>query len=187
MGARERPAAIAAAFTVAAGVLSAWTSWRTWIVPFVDSSREMNVPVRLLAGERLYRDVAYYYGPAGPWLEAIGIALGGRRFAALEAVGLLAAVLLLGSLAVLAGRAGSRSRIGRLLRVFRSPIARSLIDHPIIRSPDFSSITSAVQVDWRVPARQLVPLRFPVQADPRFASRLPARGPGSRSRPGDGS
>src|SRR5450755_1504382 len=112
MGARERPAAIAAAFTVAAGVLSAWTSWRTWIVPFVDSSREMNVPVRLLAGERLYRDVAYYYGPAGPWLEALGIGLGGRHFAALEAVGLLAAVLLLGSLAVLAGRAGSRLSAG---------------------------------------------------------------------------
>ena len=94
--------------TVLAGALSAWASWRTWILPFVDSSREMNVPARLVAGERLYRDVVYYYGPAGPWINAAAIAAFGRRFASLEVAGLVAAVALFASLAFLSSRAGSR-------------------------------------------------------------------------------
>ncbi|MEP6769597.1 MAG: hypothetical protein ABJC61_13070 [Acidobacteriota bacterium] len=93
---------------VLAGSLSAAFSWRTWILPFVDSPREMNVPARLAAGERLYRDVVYYYGPAGPWINAAAIAAFGRRFASLEAAGLCAAVLLFGSLSVLTARAGGR-------------------------------------------------------------------------------
>ncbi|MEP7132270.1 MAG: hypothetical protein ABI914_03845, partial [Acidobacteriota bacterium] len=92
---------------VLAGVLSAAFSWRTWILPFVDSPREMNVPARIVAGERLYRDVVYYYGPAGPWINAAAIAAFGRRFASLEAVGLCAAVLLFASLSLLTRRAGS--------------------------------------------------------------------------------
>ncbi|MEO8433247.1 MAG: hypothetical protein ABI592_17225 [Acidobacteriota bacterium] len=91
-----------------AGVLSAAAAWRTWILPFVDSSREMNVPARLAAGERLYRDVVYYYGPAGPWINAAAISIFGRKFAVLEAVGALAAALLFLSLARLTVRAGSR-------------------------------------------------------------------------------
>ncbi len=108
------PSGRAALFAAAAvltvilfGVLSAALSWRTWIVPFVDSPREMNVPARLAAGERLYGDVVYYYGPAGPWISAAAIVAFGRRFAALEAVGLSAAVLLFGALLVLTRRAGS--------------------------------------------------------------------------------
>ncbi len=99
---------MASALTVIlVGVLSAAFSWRTWILPFVDSPREMNVPARLAAGERLYRDVVYYYGPAGPWINAAAIAAFGRRFAALEAVGASAAFLLFGSLWLLTRRAGS--------------------------------------------------------------------------------
>jgi hypothetical protein len=89
--------------TVLAGVLSAWASWRTWILRFVDSSREMNVSARLVAGERLYRDVVYYYGPAGPWINAAAVAAFGRRFASLEVVGPVAAAVLFASL-----RAGTR-------------------------------------------------------------------------------
>jgi hypothetical protein len=94
--------------TVLAGALSAWASWRTWILPFVDSSREMNVPARLVAGERLYRDVVYYYGPAGPWINAAAVAAFGRRFASLEVAGLVAAAVLFASLAILSSRAGTR-------------------------------------------------------------------------------
>lgn len=65
------------------------------------------MPARLAEGERLYRDVVYYYGPAGPWINALGIGLFGRRFVVLEAMGLLAALLLLGSLYRLTARAGS--------------------------------------------------------------------------------
>jgi 4-amino-4-deoxy-L-arabinose transferase-like glycosyltransferase len=98
--------------TVVAGMLSAWASWRCWINPFVDSSREMNVPARLAAGERLYRDVVYHYGPAGPWINALSIGIFGRRFAALELTGLLAGILLLVSLYRLAARAGSALAAG---------------------------------------------------------------------------
>src|SRR5438445_5034294 len=94
--------------TALAGALSAWASWRTWILPFVDSSREMNVPARLVDGERIYRDVVYYYGPAGPWANAAAIAAFGRRFVALEVAGLVAAAILFASLAYLSSRAGSR-------------------------------------------------------------------------------
>ena len=90
-----------------AGALSAAVSWRTWINPFVDSSREMNVPARVALGERLYRDVVYHYGPAGPWINALAIQIFGRRFAALEICGLLATALLLYSLFRLTERAGS--------------------------------------------------------------------------------
>ncbi len=92
---------------IVAGGLSAAVSWRTWINPFVDSSREMNVPARIAVGERLYRDVVYHYGPAGPWINALAIQLFGRRFAGLEMTGLLAAAVLLYSLFRLTERAGS--------------------------------------------------------------------------------
>ncbi len=91
----------------AAGAASAAASWQRWINPFLDAAREMNVPSRVAAGERLYRDVVYHYGPAGPWFEAGLIALFGRRFAALEAAALAAAVLLFASLWRLTARAGS--------------------------------------------------------------------------------
>jgi hypothetical protein len=91
-----------------AGAASAAASWQRWINPFLDAGREMNVPARLAAGERLYRDVVYHYGPAGPWLEAAALALFGRRFAVLEVLGLLAAGVLFASLWRLTARAGSR-------------------------------------------------------------------------------
>jgi hypothetical protein len=92
---------------ITAGVASAAASWQRWINPFVDASREMNVPARVAAGERLYRDVVYHYGPVGPWLEGAAIELFGRRFVVLEAAALSAAILLFVSLWKLASRAGS--------------------------------------------------------------------------------
>src|SRR6266540_1478661 len=67
----------------------------------------MNVPARIALGERLYRDVVYHYGPAGPWINALAIQLFGKRFAVLEMTGLLAAAVLLYSLFRLTERAGS--------------------------------------------------------------------------------
>lgn len=92
---------------LAAAALSAAAGWRTWILPFVDSSRELHVPARIAAGERLYRDVVYYYGPAGPWINAAAIRIFGRRFAALEIAAGVAAILLFAALARLTRRAGS--------------------------------------------------------------------------------
>ncbi len=87
-------------------------SWECWIQPFVDGSREMQVPARLAAGERLYRDVVYYYGPATPWLNAVALRLFGPRWGVLEIVGGLAAAALLFALYRLTARAGSRGSAG---------------------------------------------------------------------------
>ncbi len=88
-----------------------------WIHPFVDGSRELQVPARLAAGERLYRDVAYYYGPAAPWANSMAIRAFGRRFGALEAMGAAGAAGLLGALYRLARRAGSPLSAGAAVTV----------------------------------------------------------------------
>src|SRR5579864_5373208 len=61
-------------------------SWQCWIDPLVDSGREMDVPWRLLHGEHLYRDVTYYYGPVGPWANALALRLFGSSWLTLEVV-----------------------------------------------------------------------------------------------------
>jgi hypothetical protein len=65
------PALAKVALVTVAAAASLAANWLRWINPFVDSGREMNVPARLAAGERLYRDIVFYYGPAGPWLQAL--------------------------------------------------------------------------------------------------------------------
>jgi hypothetical protein len=67
----------------------------------------MDVPARLAAGERLYRDVTYNYGPAGPWLNALALRAFGNRWIVLEAVGLLLSAAILFLLFRLTARAGS--------------------------------------------------------------------------------
>jgi len=88
----RRPAAFAAAPYAVFAILAA-VSWNRWIEPFVDSGRELMVPWRLAHGERLYRDVAFYHGPLGPWLAALADLLAGRSLSARillsAAVGLL--------------------------------------------------------------------------------------------------
>ncbi|MBV8202356.1 MAG: hypothetical protein JOZ15_17200 [Acidobacteria bacterium] len=72
-------------------------SWQCWIDPLVDSGREMDVPWRLLQGEHLYRDVTYYYGPLGPWANALALRLLGNSWLTLELVcaGLSSCIFLL--------------------------------------------------------------------------------------------
>jgi Dolichyl-phosphate-mannose-protein mannosyltransferase len=73
----RRPGLLAAAPYAVFAVLTA-VSWNRWIEPFVDSGRELMVPWRLAHGERLYRDVAFYHGPLGPWLAALADLVAGR-------------------------------------------------------------------------------------------------------------
>ena len=95
-----------------AGAASALLSWERWIRPFVDGSRELQVPARVAGGERLYRDVAYYYGPAAPWANGAALEIFGRRFAVLVAMGAVAAAVL--SLRALPARAPGRlAALGR--------------------------------------------------------------------------
>ena len=67
----------------------------------------MQVPARVAAGERLYRDVAYYYGPAAPWINGAVLRVFGRNWGVLEIVGGLAGAGLLAALYRLTRRAAS--------------------------------------------------------------------------------
>ncbi|MBW2275266.1 MAG: glycosyltransferase family 39 protein [Deltaproteobacteria bacterium] len=53
----------------AAGMM--WWTWGTWPHLFVDFGRELYVPWRLVEGDTLYRDIAYFNGPLSPYWNAL--------------------------------------------------------------------------------------------------------------------
>src|SRR4029453_8968983 len=63
-------------------------SWQRWADPIVDVGREMNQPLRLAGGERLYSDVRHIYGPLSPWLHAVLYRLFGPSLTILYADGI---------------------------------------------------------------------------------------------------
>lgn len=69
------------------GALTALT-WRRWGSFYGDLNREWTTPWRLSLGERLYRDVGFYYGPLGPELEGAVFRLAGARVGTAIAFGL---------------------------------------------------------------------------------------------------
>ncbi len=46
-------------------------SWRRWTSPIADLGREMDLPLRLLNGELLYRDIHYLYPPFSQYFNAL--------------------------------------------------------------------------------------------------------------------
>ncbi len=92
---------------VIAAVASLAVSWQRWINPFVDSGRELDVPWRLAQGEWLYRDITYYYGPLGPWVNALALRLFGNRWLVLETVCGALSVVIFWLLFRITRRAGS--------------------------------------------------------------------------------
>lgn len=96
--ARRGDLALAAALFASLAALS----WLRWSSFQGDLSREWTVPMRLAAGERLWKDVGYYYGPLAPYAVADAFRLFGATvatyvgFALLSAAATLAAILLAG-------------------------------------------------------------------------------------------
>ncbi len=82
------------ALLTAFGVMVAAT-WQRWTNPIIDHGRELNLPARLLAGERLYTDVQHLYGPLAPYLNAALYAVFGTHIDTLHASGAACAVLVL--------------------------------------------------------------------------------------------
>ena len=78
-------------------------SWLRWASFQGDLSREWTVPMRLAAGERLWKDVGYYYGPLAPYAVAGAFRAFGATVATYAGLGLLAAAGTLAAL-LLAGR-----------------------------------------------------------------------------------
>jgi hypothetical protein len=70
-------------------------SWQAWANLTIDGGREMNTPLRLLAGERLYTDVYYLYGPFAPYLNTALYALAGIHLNTLYGAGIVGSILLL--------------------------------------------------------------------------------------------
>lgn len=79
-------------------------TWRRWVLPFQDSGREMLTPVRLAAGEVLYRDVGSPYGPLPAYLDSFALRLFGKDLDTLIALRLVIALLGVEALRRLTGR-----------------------------------------------------------------------------------
>ncbi len=69
-------------------------SWRRWVSIIADSGRELDLPLRLLNGETLYRDVHFLYTPLAPYLTAQLYAWFGARLETLQASGVVCSVLI---------------------------------------------------------------------------------------------
>src|SRR5262245_16343634 len=69
-------------------------SWRRWISPVADSGREMDLPLRLMNGELLYRDDHYLYPPLSPYLNSLLYRIFGAHLDVLQASGAICAVLI---------------------------------------------------------------------------------------------
>lgn len=76
------------------GLVSA-VSWEMWANPVIDGGREMNTPLRLLQGEKIYSQVYYLYGPVAPLFNALLYKLFGVHLNTLYAAGLAGSLLLI--------------------------------------------------------------------------------------------
>ena len=70
-------------------------SWHRWGNPLIDTGREMNQPLRLLAGEMLYSDIRHIYGPLSPWLHAVLFHMFGPSLTVLYTDGIISAIMIL--------------------------------------------------------------------------------------------
>jgi hypothetical protein len=89
---REWPYFGALIFAFALGLAG---SWQRWGSPLIDCGREMNQPLRILHGERLYADIGHIYGPLAPYFNAVLYRLFGPSLGVLQAAGAASAVLIL--------------------------------------------------------------------------------------------
>jgi len=69
-----------------------WFTWATWGNLTIDCGREMYVPVALLKGKVLYRDVLYIYGPLSPYFNSFLFRVFGVHLAVLYWAGSLSAL-----------------------------------------------------------------------------------------------
>ncbi len=69
-------------------------SWRRWTSPIADSGREMDLPLRLLDGQMLYRDVHFIYPPFSPYFNSLLYRIFGIHLDVLLASGMVCAGLI---------------------------------------------------------------------------------------------
>ena len=108
-----RTDALALAVVLASFAVGMALTWQRWGSPLIDCGREMNQPLRLLRGERLYADITHYYGPLAPVLNAALYRIVGVSLDTLRAAGTLATLVILVAIYGLAR--GLMSRAGAAL------------------------------------------------------------------------
>ena len=94
---------------IAAFVLSACLSWRTWPDVLVDFGQELYVPWRLAAGDVLYKDVAWVTGPLSQYANSLLFRLFGVSLTTLIAANLLLLAAIVAMLYYLFRQCGTRS------------------------------------------------------------------------------
>jgi hypothetical protein len=95
----DRSAAIARVSVVGLAAILTWLTWAHWGSFQVDCGRELYVPLQVLRGKLLYRDIWYSYGPLEPYVAAGLFRAFGTRFSTLYVFGL--ATLIAGGLLIL--------------------------------------------------------------------------------------
>jgi len=79
-------------------------TYARWVLPFQDGGREVGVAIRFFSGETLYRDIAYWFGPVPPALDALAFRLFGPRLGVLFGLRACVALLALEALRRVTGR-----------------------------------------------------------------------------------
>ncbi len=93
-------------------------SWRKWGVPSVDAGHELTVAAAIAEGGEPYRDIRYFYGPAGVYSLAGAFAVFGTGFGTAFAFGLAQAAAIVGVFYALARQ---------LLRVLPAALATAVV------------------------------------------------------------
>lgn len=97
-----------AVFLGATFLATAYATWGRFGEVVVDTGRELDVPRRLLLGERLHADVRWYYGPLAPWVNTQLYRWFGVHVDVLSVAGLTSAALLATVIYLLARRFAGR-------------------------------------------------------------------------------
>ena len=103
----------ATVLAVVFAALAAW-SWGRWPDVLVDFGRELYVAWRLSEGDVLYRDVASFYGPLSPYVNALWFRLFGVGLRTLVLCNMAVMAGVAAGLYALVARAGAGSRWGAL-------------------------------------------------------------------------
>ena len=89
---RGRESAASRGFIVVVAAVLAWYTWATWGDIQIDCGREIYVPLEILRGKLLYRDIFYPYGPLAPYAGALLIAIFGPHLVAFYLFGIAVAI-----------------------------------------------------------------------------------------------
>lgn len=73
---------------IAMAIVLAWYTWGRWGDTEIDCGREMYVPVDILRGKLLFRDIWYQYGPLTPYVQALVFDLFGINLNVLYGIGI---------------------------------------------------------------------------------------------------